>query len=981
MWKLESNDYVFSKQMVEESLYMTGNGYLGIRASFEEGYPEGDSIRGSYINGLYDRIPMIHAEMAYGFPEIQDKQPRIIDTQGCKVYLDGEEAKLFNGRYEGYNRILDYKKGISKRSYTFITNSGKKAKLSFKRLASLQDKNVFIYSVTVKYDGEIKLISTCDAEIENFKGINDPRTGAGHKKLMEIVSLDVKNDLVYALMKTISTNILQSTIIRHRVCDCKDFSIEYDCEDKSVSAIIIGKGSISLEKLCVFTDEIREENPVEAGNRVIESYDDIEYKDMEMRQENILNSFWDNCGIEIKGCPKDKNSIRFMQYQLLQSVGTDEFSNISAKGLSGEGYEGHYFWDTEIYMLPVMLLNQQEKAKKLLEYRYRILPYALKRARELGHLKGAAYPWRTISGIECSGYFPAGTAQYHINSDIAYGFLQYYFFTDDLEFLLNKGFEVIVETGRIWIEIGNFYNGTFQIHSVTGPDEYTAIVNNNYYTNMMAKYHLKLIFELFNFLKNNKDEIINNKGEYLLKKLSIDEDEIKLMKEASDKMLIPYDENLGINIQDDSFLSKPDWPFGKISKKKRPLLLHFHPLTIYRHKVLKQADTVLAHMLLEDYVDSETIKNSFNYYEKITTHDSSLSSCIYGIVASRCGFKEKAYDYFNETVNLDLKDTHGNTKDGLHMASIAGTILSVVSGFAGLKVNEYGIFLNPNLPDVWREISFKMRYKGRKLLIGVGESVEIEVLEGNPLKINVNGKKHIFGLDKNKFKAFVFDLDGVLTDTSSKHYEAWNELSVSLGYNLPASFEDELRGISRMDSLEKVLEYCGLKDKYSKSEKIALATKKNNIYIDKISNYSKENLFEGVLELLELLKENGFKIALASASKSGEFLLKAMNIYNYFDAVVDPSSINNGKPAPDIFLNACEKINVIPQEAIGVEDAFSGIESIKAAGLFPIGFGKSEVLSNCDITVKNLNEIIDAINCYKKNYKTRISINKLKKKS
>jgi alpha,alpha-trehalose phosphorylase len=365
-------------------------------------------------------------------------------------------------------------------------------------------------------------------------------------------------------------------------------------------------------------------------------------------------------------------------------------------------------------------------------------------------------------------------------------------------------------------------------------------------------------------------------------------------------------------------------------------------------------------------VDSETIKNSFNYYEKITTHDSSLSSCIYGIVASRCGFKEKAYDYFRDTVNLDLIDAYGNTKDGLHMASIAGTILSVVSGFAGLKVNEYGLSLSSNLPDAWKEISFKIKYRGRTLQVNIGKDIKIEILEGDPLKVNLNGKTHILGIDKNKFKAFVFDLDGVLTDTSSKHYEAWNELSMSLGHELPAFFEDELRGISRIDSLEKILEYFGLKDKYSEREKIDLATKKNNIYIDKISNYSKENLFEGVLELLDLLKENGFKIALASASKSGEFLLKSMNIYNYFDAVVDPSSINNGKPAPDIFLNACEKINVNPEEAIGVEDAFSGIESIKAAGLLPIGFGKSKVLNNCEITVRSLNEIIEAINCYKK---------------
>lgn len=396
---------------------------------------------------------------------------------------------------------------------------------------------------------------------------------------------------------------------------------------------LCAEGHLLLDKKTVLTDELREEHPEIRAGKIADQIKDIPWQEFQSKQESILDDFWRQADIEIEGDDHSQCAIRFMLFQLFQSVGRDAWANISAKGLSGEGYEGHYFWDTEIYILPLLQIIQPELARNLLDYRYRILPQARERALELGHKKGAAYAWRTISGRECSGYFPAGTAQYHINADIAYVFIQDYFYRQSTRYLLDKGFEVIVETARTWLEIGNWQEGRFMIHGVTGPDEYTAMISNNYYTNAMAKHHLRWTVRFYDLLKRQSSDEM----EALCVRLRITPEEIEAMGAAAEAMYLPFDAGKGIFAQDDSFLTKPVWPFAQVPEEKYPLLLHFHPLTIYRHQVLKQADTVLAHLLLEEGVSEEALRQTYRYYEGITTHDSSLSTCVYGMMAARIG--------------------------------------------------------------------------------------------------------------------------------------------------------------------------------------------------------------------------------------------------------------------------------------------------------------------------------------------------------
>lgn len=742
MWQLRSNELNKERLIVEESLFSIGNGYIGARGCFEEA-PEllSGTIRGSYINGYYDRVPVLYSESAYGFPSIQDKQPRIMDTQTALVLLDGEKVEPHGARLRDYYRILDLQKGFTERGYIYRTAAGKEAKVQFKRLASFVERNIFCYEISVQYDGEIQIVSLLDADVSNHSDAKDPRVASGHAKLLETQQMFVEGSTAFCKVKTITTEISLLSRVEHEAMSNQEFIpvTLHQVREHSITTTVNAKGQLRLQKKCIFVDGIRCSDIYNEALEISNIYQKHSFQDLLQLQQRYLDEFWEKSDIEVYGNQVIQEAVRFQLFQLLQSVGKDEISNISAKGLSGEGYEGHYFWDTEIYVLPLFQMTQPEIAKQLLSYRYHILPQAKARALELGHKKGAAYPWRTISGIECSSYFPAGTAQYHINADIAYGFIQYFLYHKDYAFMMKAAAEVILETARIWLEIGHWYKGAYHIDNVTGPDEYSAVVNNNYYTNVMAKYHLYWAHKLYDILMEH------NEAEFtvLCNRIGLSMDEVAEMKRASDAMYLPYDEELGINAQDDSFLRKAVWDFEATSEEQYPLLLHFHPLTIYRYQVLKQADTVLAHFLLEQYADKAVIKRSFDYYEKITTHDSSLSSCIYGIMAAKCGYVDKSYQYFMKSVRLDIADEHGNTKDGLHMANLAGSCLGIINGFAGFRMTADYISIAPIVPKEFNGYRFKLCIADAWIEIKVAEDICIRLLQGEPVKLRVYEEEHL----------------------------------------------------------------------------------------------------------------------------------------------------------------------------------------------------------------------------------------------
>ncbi len=718
IYEVSENDMSNSDLLLQETLFHNANGYIGVRGCLEEGVPdEYDTIRGTYINGFYDIAEMKQAEKLYGLPEKKQTMVNIVDSQTILLFVEGEKFSLHSGKVLKHKRVLDMNKGITKRYIIWQSPKGKEVEIEIIRMTSYELQSLFSIEYSVKalnFEGRVELHSTHEGEVTNYCNPNDPRVAGEAFNHLTPEKAYVKSNISLLKTKTVTSKLTTCTAVYH---ECTTGEIETKLNGHQ-SAVLIKTNlkeneSINLKKYTIITDSIREKDcevaAIEYMNTVIENGLGFYYE----KQEFYLQKFWEISSIKIVGDDDLSSAVNYNLYQLLQSVSKDEFGNIAAKGLSGEGYEGHYFWDTEMYIQPFFVLTNPEISKNLIAYRYEILEKARENAKTLGHDKGVLFPWRTINGEECSGYYPAGTAQYHINSDIAYAIVAYYLATDDVAFMKEKGAEILIETARLWCDLGNYYNGRFELHAVTGPDEYTCVVNNNYYTNVAAKYNLEWAVKIVNVLKEA------GSAEELIAKTGLTNEELEEFENAAQAMYLPYDEETGINPQDDSFLQKKMWDIENTDKDKFPLLLHYHPLRIYRYQVCKQADTVLAHFIYEDEQSIETIEKSFEYYEKVTTHDSSLSTCIYSIVASKLKKYDRAYEYFGESAKLDLFNTHKNTKDGIHTANMGGTFMTIVYGFGGFRLKESGVSIEPYLPESWESYEFAFQYRGKKIVVTV----------------------------------------------------------------------------------------------------------------------------------------------------------------------------------------------------------------------------------------------------------------------
>jgi len=743
VYEINNTDLDNETLMLNESLFHTANGYLGVRANYEEGYPaDYDSIHGQYINGYYDTDKIEYGEKLYGFPEEKQTIINVVDTQGIRLSIAGEEFSMFDGKVISSSQQIDMERGFYQRSVHWLSPRGHELEIRIIRMASFTVLPLFLIDYRVKlinFTGEVKFISTHSGSVKNYCNPNDPRVSATAVQHIITQEAAFDSDVSVIRAKAAHSGLELTSAVKNRLyVPCKtERTVSGDVLTEELTAQAQAGDELRLLKYTVLCDERRYPTTRESALRILNEVTNTPVQELYDDQRSYLKKFWEKSYVEIDGNEELSVALCYSLYQLLQAVGKDSVSNIAAKGLSGEGYEGHYFWDTEIYMLPFFILTQRETAKSLISYRYALLPAARKQAELLGHKKGALYPWRTISGGECSGYFPSGSAQYHINGDIAYTVVAYYLMTKDIDFIAEKGAEIVFETARLWQDVGNYMDGSFHINDVTGPDEYTCLINDNYYTNSIAKYNLIWAVKFYRMLnEQNRTEIIL--------KIGLQEEEVAEFQRAADHMYYTYDEKLDINPQDDSFLRKEKWDIAATPKENFPLLLHYHPLYIYRYQVCKQADTVLSHFLLEDEQKYTTIKNSYEYYEQLTTHDSSLSTCIFSIMASKLGMEEKAYDYFCQTSMLDIKNTHHNTKDGIHVASMGGTYMSILYGFAGFRLKESGIWFSPFLPNSWSGYRFQIHYEDSLICVRVTQNFcEFTLKSGTPKKLFIYEKAYL----------------------------------------------------------------------------------------------------------------------------------------------------------------------------------------------------------------------------------------------
>ena len=744
--KLDLTESVLCHQ---ETLFHNANGYIGVRGTLEEGYAAGyDSMRGMYVNGIYDIASMKQAELLCNLVEDKEAMLNITDTQTIYLNLGEERFSLFEGEVSNYSRVLNMEEGYTERSLRWTSPSGKIIDLAIRRMTSFIKLPLFTieYSVTpVNFSGDLLFTSLQLGDVRNYCNPKDPRMAAEAPEYLKKGVCEQEGNCTYVTSHTTKSNLWVGTGVSHKVSVPAEITITKGEDERSFThqiSAFAGEGQkVTLTKYTVFSDSVRKEDPLAA---LKEDLAETMSKDLSYyyeAQKKYLDEFWDRSEMEIIGDEKLNRAASFNMYQLLQSAAKDPYCSIAAKGLSGEGYEGHYFWDTEMYMVPFFVLTNPQLAREILVYRYKTLPKARINAGLLGHSQGALFPWRTITGVECSGYFVSGSAAYHINGDIAYAVVNYFNHTHDLEFMADYGAEILIETARLWIDTGNYYHDKFMINDVTGPDEYTCMVNNNYFTNAGAKFNLKWAVKTIALL--SEEPALADKLAALIDKLDLKAEELDAFAEAAVKMYLPYDEETGINPQDDSFMQKKKWDLSKTPKEMLPLLLHYHPLHIYRYQVLKQADTVLAHYLYPDEQSEETVAKSFAYYEPITTHDSSLSTCVYSIVASQLGQYEKAYDYFGDSARLDLENLHSNSRDGIHTANMGGCYMAIVNGFGGLRITYDGISMKPSIPSKWESYSFKFMYCGSKIKAAIDKAqVTVSLIEGADVTLSIYGREY-----------------------------------------------------------------------------------------------------------------------------------------------------------------------------------------------------------------------------------------------
>ncbi len=515
IWRLTETAFDTASNLLNETLFTVGNGYIGLRGSHEDGYrgPASTTIDGSYLNGFYESEPIHYPETAYGLARHNQFMLNVPNAKLIELTIEDEPFDLLKGTILHYERSLDFRTGILSRSVDWISPSGRRVSVASQRLVCFQHKHLFAiqYEVTpVNFSGRVSLVSGLDGLVQNLSGGDDPRIGSSVSgPVLELLDTELTDNFSAIVHRTPNSRFTLVTATATSLaleadCGCTRSTVRKDQRLEQRSDIDMKQGQrVRLTKYGSYfssRDYPAGELPARAKAR-LETAAAAGFASLCSGQQEFLNEFWRRADVEIAGDDAPQQGMHFNQFHLLQSVGRDGKTNIAAKGITGEGYEGHYFWDSEIYVFPFFLYTKPDIARKLLEYRYQGLDQARQRAREMSHPKGALYPWRTIGGEECSAYFPAGTAQYHFNADIAYSIRQYAEATGDQSFLFPYGAEIVMETARIWIGIGNYSGDRFTIHDVTGPDEYTAIVNNNYYTNAMAKLHLEFAVELAETLR------------------------------------------------------------------------------------------------------------------------------------------------------------------------------------------------------------------------------------------------------------------------------------------------------------------------------------------------------------------------------------------------------------------------------------------------------------------------------------------------
>jgi len=758
-WRLTEARYSASDLGVTETLFAVGNGYLGMRGNVEEGRET--HTHGTFINGFHETWPIRHAEEAFGFARVGQTIVNVPDNKTMKLYVDDEPMLLSVADLESYERSLDFRDGVLHRDIIWRTPGGKRVRVTSTRMVSFTQRHLAVMTIEVTMLDDDAPVVVSSQTLNRQDGRDeyhvraaamgagvDPRKAEAFEQRVLEPQLHWCTDSRIALgYRCANSGMTLAVGIDHAIETANTFSSHLSADEdtgKMVYRVAAKAGQpITITKTVSY--HTSRGVPVrELVDRARRTLDRALLEGIEVQyeaQRSWLDAYWGRTDVVVHGKPALQQAIRWNLFQVAQATARAEQSGVPAKGVTGSGYGGHYFWDTEIYVLPMLGYTSPAMARSALRFRYNMLDAARRRASDLAQ-RGALFPWRTVNGEEASAYYAAGTAQYHIDADISYALCKYVAASGDEQFMWREGIDILVETARMWADLGFWREDgggarSFHIHGVTGPDEYTTVVNDNLFTNVMARYNLAQAAELVRHMREDLPGAYRSAVE----RLDLDPVEIEEWSAAAQAMTIPYDALTGINPQDAQFLDQEVWDLRSTPADKRPLMLHYHPLVIYRFQVLKQADVVLALFLQGDHFSTEQKRADFEYYDPITTGDSTLSGVVQSIIAAEVGYRDLALRYFHSSLFVDLADLHRNASDGVHVASTAGVWNALVFGFGGMRDYDGVITFDPRLPTSWDALTFRVALKGTRLEVHLtADQIRFSVVSGERADVQVRGR-------------------------------------------------------------------------------------------------------------------------------------------------------------------------------------------------------------------------------------------------
>ncbi|MDH6062353.1 beta-phosphoglucomutase [Umezakia ovalisporum] len=928
----------------KETVFTIGNGYLGTRGTFEEGYIR--ALPATFIHGVYDDVPIVYTELA----NCPDWLPLALSFNGHRFRCD-------YGEILGYERQLDLRQGLLSRSVRWRSPDGKTIDIYFERFASLADQHILglrCQITPVDFDGTIEIQASINGYPENqgfnhWEAIDQGKTEQGiwlHSR-----TRGSRIDIGMAARMVISG--VKTALEAHTAPGYPTLNATF---------VATPQQTVTVEKIVTVFTSRDTLQPVAAAQEKLAYLPD--YSALLEASTQVWDKVWQYSDILIEGDSKAAFAVRYNLFQLLIAAPRhDEKVSIPAKTLSGFGYRGHVFWDTEIFILPFFTFTQPALARNLLTYRYHTLSGARRKAWHYGY-KGAMYAWESaVTGDEVTPRWSLPSDFYgediriwcrdheiHISSDISYAVWYYWQATADDEWMQKFGVEIILDTAIFWgsrVEF-NFEENRYEIRGVIGADEYHEFVHNNTFTNRMVQWHLEKAIIVDDWLRQSFPE----RAKELEDKLQLTPETKSHWEDIAAKLWIPHHISTGLIEQFEGFFQLQDVNLNDYEPRTRSMQAILGIEETNKLQVLKQPDVLMLLYLMRESADfpynQKSLEANWDYYAPRTdiTYGSSLGPAIHAILASDLGKSAEAYERFIQAAMVDLEDRRGNTAEGIHGANAGGIWQAVIFGFAGIQLTQSQPTANPHLPQGWTRLKFKLHWRG-----------EWHDFDLRPKQITQKKSDRGFLLfspssfqTSSNIRGVIFDLDGVLTDTAEYHYQAWQKLADEEGIEFNRQANEALRGISRRASLMLIIK----NKKYSEAEIQEMLERKNRYYVEMISNITPQDVLPGAMALLDELRANDIKIAIGSASKNVQMVVERLGIADKVDAIADGYSTPHPKPAPDIFLCAADKLGLPPKQCVVIEDAAAGVEAALAAGMWAIGLGPSERVGAAHIVLPSL---------------------------